>query len=260
MFGTKPFVIVTLLIGSAGIAGCPQDAARPAQLPLAKTNSIATPKKTVNSSSLVTQHAHRLRRDAPRQAFLTTYNNPEQGISFRYPRNYALEEGDVQEHSYFLKRQEDLDNERPGAVLLATVLIPEDGYPNTTFEHGSLQLVVSDGGSKGSCRLAHSGGAGLNGAKLSTLQGVVFAWRGERSITGGTELLEREYTAYYSGRCYEFFVTVAAEGTPDPEGFRKPADTGKILRQLERIISSMRISAGSTPPDEDSSEESAARL
>lgn len=260
MFGTKPFVIVTLLIGSAGIAGCPQDAARPAQLPLAKANSIATPKKTVNSSSLVTQHAHRLRRDAPRQAFLTTYNNPEQGISFRYPRNYALEEGDVQEHSYFLKRQEDLDNERPGAVLLATVLIPEDGYPNTTFEHGSLQLVVSEGGREGSCRLADSGGAGLNGAKLATLQGVVFAWRGERSVTGGTELLEREYTAYYSGRCYEFFVTVAAEGMPDPEGFRKPADTGKILRRLERIISSMRISAGSTPPEEDSSEESAERL
>jgi len=260
MFGSKPFVIVTLLIGSAGIAGCPRDPVRPEQQPLAKTNSVATLKKTVNSSSLVTQHAHRLRKDAPRQAFLSTYNNPEQGISFRYPRNYALEEGDVQEHSYFLKRQEDLDNERPGAVLLATVLIPEDGYPNTTFEHGSLQLVVSEGGREGSCRLADSGGAGINAAKLSTLQGVVFAWRGERSDTGGTELLEREYTASYSGRCYEFFVAVAAEGTPDPEGFRKPADTGKILRQLEKIISSVQISAGSTPPEEDSSEESAARL
>ena len=259
MFGSKPFVIVTLLISSAGIAGCPRDVARPAQQPLAKTNSVATPKKTVNSSSLVTQHAHRLRGDAPRQAFLSTYSNPEQGISFRYPRNYALEEGDVQEHSYFLKRQEDLDNERPGAVLLATVLIPEDAYPNTTFEHGSLQLVVSER-SEGSCRLADSGGAGLNGAKLSTLQGVVFAWRGERSVTGGTELLEREYTAYYSGRCYEFFATVAAEGTPDPEGFRKPADTGKILRQLEKIISSVQISAGSAPPEEVSSEESAERL
>ncbi len=259
MFGSKPFVIVTLLISSAGIAGCPRDVARPAQQPLAKTNSVATPKKTVNSSSLVTQHAHRLRGDAPRQAFLSTYSNPEQGISFRYPRNYALEEGDVQEHSYFLKRQEDLDNERPGAVLLATVLIPEDAYPNTTFEHGSLQLVVSER-SEGSCRLADSGGAGLNGTKLSTLQGVVFAWRGERSVTGGTELLEREYTAYYSGRCYEFFVTVAAEGTPDPEGFRKPADTGRILRQLEKIISSVQISAGSAPPEAVSSEESAERL
>ena len=260
MLESKTFVIFTLLIASAGIAGCPRDAARPAQPPLAKTNSVAGPKKTVNSSTLVPQHAHRLRRDAPRQAFLSIYSNPEQGISFRYPRNYALEEGDVQEHSYFLKRQEDLDNERPGAVLLATVLIPEDGYPNTTFEHGSLQLVVSEGGREGNCGLADSGRAGIDGAKLSTLQGVVFAWRGERSVTGGTELLEREYTAYYSGRCYEFFATVAAEGAADPDSFRKPADTGKILRQLEKIISSVQISAGSAPPEEVSSEESAERL
>src|SRR5437660_1059992 len=71
-----------------------------------------------------------------RELSISTYNNPAYGVSFRYPRNYGLEEGNVQEHSYFLKRQEELSIEQPGATLIATVLIPEDAYPNTTFEHG----------------------------------------------------------------------------------------------------------------------------
>src|SRR5256885_1651453 len=42
-----------------------------------------------------------------RQLSLSAYNNPEHGVAFRYPRQYALEEGDVHEHSYFLKRSEE---------------------------------------------------------------------------------------------------------------------------------------------------------
>jgi hypothetical protein len=201
-----------------------------------------------------------LHRDTPHDAFLSTYNNPEQGISIRYPRNYSLEEGDLLEHSFFLKRQEDLDAEQPGAALLATVLIPEDGYPNTTFEHGSLQLVVNEAGTEKECREISLLGSGGNSARTTTIHGVVFGWSERDSETAGTRVLDRTYAGYSQGTCYEFLLTLAAEEAPDPDGFKKPADAAKIMRQLEKIVSSAQISAKSATPPVAISEEAADRL
>src|SRR6266404_6383441 len=165
MLRRKLFIVLMVAVGSIGLTGCGGEAARSAQTQASSAG--AGPNKNISQASLATRPARPSRKEFAREASLSTYHNPDEGISFRYPRNYSLEEGDVRESSFFLKRQEDLDSEQPGAALVATVLIPEDGYPNTTFEHGSLQLVVNEGGREGSCRPADSGGAGINAAKLS---------------------------------------------------------------------------------------------
>src|SRR5712664_4918330 len=143
-----------------GSAGCRGEAAR---IPhTAQTQASSGPAVPINEARQIPRHStdgRPLRRDTPHEAFLSTYNNPEEGISFRYPRNYYLKERDIQERSFFLQRQEDVDSEQPGAKLLATVLIPEDGYPNTTFEHGSLQLVVNEVESEKGCLAINEAGA-----------------------------------------------------------------------------------------------------
>src|SRR6267142_902331 len=152
--------------------GCRGEAARPPHTAQPQiSSSAAVPITEARQTSRSATHARRLRRDTPHESFLATYHNPEEGISFRYPRNYSLEEGDVTEHSFFLKRQDDLDIERPGAVLVATVLIPEDGYPNTTFEHGSLQLVVDESVSEKGCRDAVVARSSVNASGSTTVQG-----------------------------------------------------------------------------------------
>jgi hypothetical protein len=55
-------------------------------------------------------------------------------------------------------------------------------------------------------------------------------------------------------------LTVVAEEAPDPDGFKKPADTAKIMKQLEKIISSTEIFNKSVPPPPEVSEETANRL
>jgi len=87
----------------------------------------------------------------------------------------------VRESSFFLKRQEDLDSEQPGAALVATVLIPEDGYPNTTFESGSLQLVTNGAGTEKDCRESTLVGAYGNNSRTMTIQGIVFRWSGQEA-------------------------------------------------------------------------------
>ncbi len=266
MISRKLVVAVMVTVCSIKVIGCGGEAAPSKQLVRTQASpSSVSPGRTAGQTLLAGNHVRPLHRDTPhrdtpREAFLSTYNNPEEGISFRYPRNYSLEEGDVTEHSFFLKRQDDLDIERPGAVLVATVLIPEDGYPNTTFEHGSLQLVVDESVSEKGCRDAVVARSSVNASGSTTVQGVVFFWNEQESETGGAKLLERAYAGYSQGTCYEFVLTLAAEEMPDPDGFKKPADTAKIMKQLVKIVSSTQIFSKSVPPPAETTEETADRL
>ncbi len=255
MLRCKLLIVLMLVLGSIGLAGCGGEAAR------SQTSSAAArPNTSRNQTAFATRPTHPPRREFAREASLSTYHNPEAGISFRYPRNYSLEEGDVQESSFFLKRQEDLDSEQSRATLVATVLIPEDGYPNTTFEHGSLQLLADSAGTEKDCRESPFVGAHRNNPRTMTIQGIVFRWNGQESETAGIKILERAYAGYSQGTCYEFLLTVAAEEAPGSDGFKKPADTIKIMKQLEKIVSSVQFPTKSATPPAESSEESTGRL
>jgi hypothetical protein len=262
MKSCKLFLALIVTVCSLNLIGCRGAGAPSKQSPRTQASPGSLLLGTAASqTSLASKHVQPPHTDTSREGFLSTYHNPQGGISFRYPRNYALEEGDVLERSFFLKRQEDLDIERPGATLVATVLIPEDGYPNTTFEHGSLQLVIDESVSERGCRDALIAGPGVNASGTKIVQGVVFVWNQQESETGGAKLLERAYAGYSQETCYDFLLTVAAEETPDPDGFRKPADTARIMRQLEKIVSSTQIFGKTMPASpSESSEETADRL
>ena len=256
MKGRALLIVFVVAGGSIGLTGCGGEAARSAQVTRAQTSSAgAGPDKNTSQASRAIRPPRPSRKEFAREASLSPYYNPEEGISFRYPRNYSLEEGDVQESSFFLKRQEDLESEQPGATLVATVLIPEDGYPNTTFEHGSLQLVVNETGREKDCRESNLLGAYGKSPRTMAVQGIEFRWSGRESETAGTKILERVYAGYSEGTCYEFLLTVAAEEAPDPDGFKKPADINKIMKHLEKIVASAQFfTKSATPPTESNKE------
>ncbi len=256
MTGRALLIVLVVTGGSIGLTGCGGEAARSAQVTRAQTSSAgAGPDKNTSQASRAIRPPRPSRKEFAREASLSPYYNPEEGISFRYPRNYSLEEGDVQESSFFLKRQEDLESEQPGATLVATVLIPEDGYPNTTFEHGSLQLVVNETGREKDCRESSLLGAYGKSPRTMAVQGIEFRWSGRESETAGTKILERVYAGYSEGTCYEFLLTVAAEEAPDPDGFKKPADINKIMKHLEKIVASAQFfTKSATPPTESNKE------
>ena len=256
MKGRALLIVLVVAGGSIGLTACGGEAARSAQVTRAQTSSAgAGPDKNTSQASRAIRPPRPSRKEFAREASLSPYYNPEEGISFHYPRNYSLEEGDVQESSFFLKRQEDLESEQPGATLVATVLIPEDGYPNTTFEHGSLQLVVNETGREKDCRESSLLGAYGKSPRTMAVQGIEFRWSGRESETAGTKILERVYAGYSEGTCYEFLLTVAAEEAPDPDGFKKPADINKIMKHLEKIVASAQFfTKSATPPTESNKE------
>ena len=247
MLWRNGWIAVAMGLGFVALIGCPGKTSSSLQLAstgMATDSATQTITETAAAVALAPSrtHPHGNRADSS----LAKYSNPEYGISFRYPRSYALEEGDIEEHSYFLKRQGELE---PGGTLLATVLIPEDGYPNTTFEHGSLQLVVNETLSQENCRASLSGGAGGSGESgihAVTLSGIPFWWSEEKLTAADTQILERAYAGFSGERCFELFAVVAAGAATGEEGSPRAADAARILRQLEKILFSVQLPAASS--------------
>jgi hypothetical protein len=234
----RRFILLMLVVNGAGLAGCSGRAASPGKNARSATSALLSPEQ-------------RASKPAPREGSFSVYSNPGYGVSFRYPRNYALEEGEPEEGLPEIKRQEELRGEQPGAILLATVVIPEDAYPNTTFVDGSLQFAVNPATTAESCRDFVISRAGDSG--MTTIQGVLFAWEQEANATADSETVERDYAGYANGACYEFFARVTVGEAANNDGSEKQADAEKIIRHLEKIAASLQMApapAASAKPKE----------
>jgi hypothetical protein len=224
------------LMDWVGLQGCSSKAAPPRVEANTRNDAAA------GSARLETKP---VTRPAPRESAFSTYSNSEYGKTFRYPRNYPLDEGPLDqttENVPGLRSQEQLQSEQPGAVLVATIAVPDDSFPNTTFAGGSVQFAVNRYLPEGGCRnfpLARMGDAkGLSGT--ITIQGVPFTWADSEEGDVGTEFLERDYAGFANDRCYQFFVRVGV-GSTEETGQLKPANQKKILGQLEKVVTSLQM-------------------
>jgi hypothetical protein len=243
MFLHKKVLALILILILGRLCGCRSNSAhltasaqsRPGPSPSA-TSSLtgATPNPSAPFSK-------RVPRDSP----LAIYNNPDFGISFCYPRHYALEEELEPDDSPLAVSQQELDEAQPGATLLANVLIPSDAYPNTTFANGSLQLAANSRLTPESCQsfatLPAADWAGATGTL--TIHDVVFQWKQNAVTEEDSKSLERDYAGYSNGVCYEFFLKAAVTTDFDPEARIVQSDPAKIILHLQKIVSTSQFQA-----------------
>jgi hypothetical protein len=238
-------ILYLLLLSAAFLPGCNTTRARsaPARASIVKAQ---TPPPSVS-------------KHPPRDSAFALYHNPAYGVSFRYPRTYALdsldEGAEAVAESPTLKTQQQLDAEQPGALLLATIEIPADAYPNTTFVEGHLQFAVNPQSTAESCRaLVAPPDSDWPGATDQTIiQGIPFHWRDRGAITPDAIVARRDYAGFSADACYEFFLEVAAMPPTTPAAVSAPAsslnspthlvpaDLPKILRPLEKTVSSFQF-------------------
>ena len=258
MIPTKWLLASVLVLCGCGavLAGCSGSAASPGKI-------------SRNASPAQHSQRHHLQNASGRESSYSVYRNVEYGVWFRYPRNYALQEAEqtqteasadtavAEPATANAKTQEQLEAEQPGAILLASVVIPEDAYPNTTFVGGSLQFGVNRSITAESC-----GGALILQAEdpdgpigMINVHDVVFSWAEDVRTADGTDYLERDYAAFSKGTCYEFFLRVDVGSGANDDGVRK-ADAQKVVWQLEKIVSSFQLAPRSeiSLPKKDSAE------
>jgi hypothetical protein len=182
-------------------------------------------------------------KHSARDSALTVYHNPAYGISFRYPRTYLLDESSDSENSAIAEARQQLAYDQPGAILVALVSIPPDAYPNTTFASGTLQFIVDPTLTSETClaSVVPNGSDAQVSIGTSTISGTRFHWLQSSELDQRGTRTTRVYNAFIHGACYEFHLEVAIEPSLVPDFAPKPADTPKILHQLEKIVSSLQI-------------------
>ena len=227
MWRARRSISLLLLLTTPWLSGCHSTHAQP-------TPSRSSAAKAQSPAAPASKHP-------PRDSALSVYNNPTYGVSFRYPRNYLLDDQPDSEDPSILLAQRELAEQQPGAILVATVTIPPDAYPNTTFRSATLHLVIHPGLTLETCQsfAAPMDAADTPGA--TPAQGLIFHWRQAASAAAGTAFLDRDYSAFSAGTCYEFHLQVVTASNPDADPSIKPADDSKIIRHLDKIVSSLQF-------------------
>jgi hypothetical protein len=234
-----PIAIVLLFIlalGAIRLTGCHSTRAA----------STSSSRKPASASTAPSQPGAASKHPPRDSSVFALYHNPTYGVSFRFPRNYAIEEqlepGDSSpDNSSLVRKQQELAASQPGSTLVVSVVVPGDAYPNTTFSEGFLQLAINSGVSRQSCRsfAAPSDGHGRTGKTI--VDGIPFYWREHDSADSGTAHTLREYAGFSNGSCYEFFLEVASTANAANDAPSSRPDVMKALRPLEKIVSSLQI-------------------
>jgi hypothetical protein len=233
----------------------------------ADTNSAPAAVSSTTPNPKHRSHRSTIAKPPDRDSAFSTYNNPDYSLSFQYPRTFSLSENTSDpKDGPSPQLQSQLDSDQSGLILLAAIEIPDDAYPNTTFSSGHLQLAVNPSlGAPACLALAapddpEKADASLHESTgVDAIHGLVFHWRQSRSSLDQTDTLSRDYFVFANNTCYELFLEVTASvpaPTPassptapadfsapsaTPDSAAKPADLPKILRTLEKSVSTFQL-------------------
>jgi hypothetical protein len=272
----------TALAAGLAVIGCSGKAASVRQ-EKARALAASAPRPTV--AGLAKPAEHFIKATA-RDSSFAKYYDPDCGVTLRYPRNFVLLESawddpdrdadservisweQAKQAGAGVRTAEELGADDAGAALLATIVVPDDAYPNTAFAGGSVQFAVNRYQTAGTCRSNLLGRMGDDKGASGTVtaQGVSFAWIDTEAGDGSTEFYERDYAGFANDACYEFFVRVGVKSTAPVEqmapqnasggsagpdaassvtseesaGSRR-LDERKILVHLEKIVASLQV-------------------
>src|ERR1039457_3504622 len=137
------FAILGLLLA---LSACSKQSPKPALVgvsssaPASASVSTVTPAASPNAPQQAT--IAKVKKASKKRLANVTYSDPNYGVSFVYPRKFALVSGD--------KTQLDLAGDivpmnfvQPGGVPVATVALPATLYPDTDFASGFFSLNVN---------------------------------------------------------------------------------------------------------------------
>lgn len=270
----SPLVFAAILIVCSFTVGCSSDKPKTVsstnQTPVTQTLPPAAASPTNPPPIPTTQaSAKPVHKKVTRRSPTTvTYIDKTSGVSFQYPRRYALKTADAAD-KLISSDPVPVTFTLPGGVALAAVEIPEGVYPKTDLASASFDVSLNkalteeqcgefsqekpspvptaDGGPDAaapSSDLASSKppSSKLPQSKLKVMIGDMELQSTETLASVGTgQEAAKYYHAFENGTCYEFALKIATTGVETDEG-GKHVDRDEIFKKLETILATVKIS------------------
>jgi hypothetical protein len=179
-----------------------------------------------------------------------TYADKISGVSFQYPRRYALKTGDAADE-LVSSAPVPMDFVQPGGVALAAVAVPESAYPNSDLATAFFDVSVNKMLTAEQCGQFSvpepTPAAAMEGAAPATRQpsklmiGDMELESSETLASQGTrEEASKYYHVFENGGCYEFALKVATTEIEN-QGGAKRVDREEVFKRLEKILATVQI-------------------
>ncbi len=266
---SSPFIFAATLIACSLAVGCSSEKPQPATSttqppvvqPAPQIATAATPTPVVPVPQATKKPVHRrVVRKAPPTV---TYADKTTGVSFQYPRGYALKTGDAAAE-LFSADPLPMDFTQSGGVPLAVVALPESTYPKSNLASAYFDVSVNKTLAADQCNefavpqpdpSKPSDPTVQAAAQVATppisrlLIGDMELQSTETSSSADSEKEQSEesskyYHVFENGACYEFALKVSTtKANPEPaaDSGTKLVDRDEVFHRLEKILATVKI-------------------
>ncbi|MGD1022375.1 MAG: hypothetical protein ABR880_06310 [Candidatus Sulfotelmatobacter sp.] len=272
---TSTLIFAALLIVCSVAVGCSSDKPKPIssapETPIAQstppvtTSSTPTPVMPVQQAAAKPMHKKVVHRAPP----TLTYADKTSGVSFQYPRKYALKTGDAATE-LVSSGPLPMDFVQPGGVALATVSLPESTYPNSDLASAFFNVSVNKTLTADQCGEFSVPQPNPAAPADPTLQATAQlatppisklmigdmelqsseTTSGGQTTNGPREEASKYYHVFQNGACYEFALKVAtieSSSSPTTESATKPVNRDEVFQRLEKILATVKINPITAP-------------
>ena len=184
-----------------------------------------------------------------------TYTDKTYGVSFAYPRKYALETGNAASE-VISSGPVPMNFVQPGGLALAAVELPETSFPGTDLSSAFFNVSVHKALTAEQCQQfsvpqpAASTATDVSAQSQSPTKLMLgdLEMQGTEAVAGeGTRQSDAKYFhVFQNGACYEFALNVTTIA-PDVQG-EKHVDREKVFNRLEKILATVKINPVESTP------------
>jgi hypothetical protein len=252
-------LFAALLVVCSITVGCSKDRPQPESSKQTSTTQGSNPAVSTDllPASSVPEPAKKApKKVAKKRPSTVTYSDKTHGVSFQYPRKYALETGDAA-NELISSGLVPMDFTQPGGTALAAVSLPATSFPGTDFESGVFNVSVNKNISAEDCgkfavpqpdpKAPADSGTQANAASSKRMLGELELESTEAVAAEGSKQSDAKYFhVFQNGACYEFALKVGTIGSGTETG-TKDVDHDKVFGRLEKILATLKITPAAAP-------------
>jgi hypothetical protein len=234
-----------LLVLLLAISACSMLSSKPALTISSPAPTFTTPPATPATIAAALEPAKKMQKKRPANV---TYKDPGNGLSFLYPRKFALTAGYRLQPEFAGVGDAPMNFVQPGGITVAAVELPGDSYPDTDFESAFFNVNVNRSVSEQDCaRFASVDARKADGEPIETAKVKVGATDMDTTSNFSANVVKQAETQYYhsyeAGACYEYVLGLGTEGFAT-EGGIKHVNRDRVFAKLEKILATVKVAPG----------------
>jgi len=240
------FAILGLLLA---MSACSKQSPKPALVgvsspaPISATLAAAATPATAPTAAALPAPAKKTPKKRPANV---TYSDPNSGVSFLYPRKFALTSGDKAQPQLAGLEDVPMNFVQPGGVAVATVALPDRSYPGTDFASAFFNVNVNRSLSEQECAhfafvdTRNADGEPVDAEKVK-IGSADMEMTSDFSASAMKQAETQYYHSYENGACYEYVLGLGTAGYGAKDGI-EPVNRDEVFAKLEKILATVKIS------------------